>query len=121
MIRVDIETNEPLLDMMAEVTPSGGGRIFYNGLPFTGIIYGYHPGTQILDFEWEVFDGYEEGRKVEYYLNGNKRVEYYVRNGGIYKFSKKWDEQGVLTYHVDYDEEGNKLRIVKHPNPALEE
>ena len=119
MIRINDE--DPLLDMMAEVTPWGGGRIFYNKLPFTGIVFGYHSGTTQLDYEWEVVDGYEEGRKVEYHTNGQKSVEYYSRNGGVYKFVKEWDQHGHLTYQVNYDEFGNKMRIIKHPNPDLEE
>lgn len=109
------------LELMPYPSPWGGGQWSYNGAPFTGIGYNEHSQTGNIYHEIEYKDGYEEGLETKYWPNGLRREEFYNKEDYIYKYHKKWDEQGVLQYHVEFDDFGNKTRIVKHPNPALEE
>lgn len=118
MLRVD----ENELDIDLYPAEDGGNIVTYNGEWFTGIAYEYFSGTDVLAYESQIIDGRESGLQISYWENGKKRIEYYSRlGGGIYKHHKKWDEGGNLIYHVTFDDYGNKIRIIKHPNPDLEE
>lgn len=117
MLRVNY--NE--LEGMPYPSPWGGGQWSYNGVPFTGVAYVEDDQTGIVLSETSYIDGYEEGLETDYWDNGNKKEECYNKDDFIYGDHKKWDQQGNLIYHVEHDDFGNKLRIVKHPNPALEE
>lgn len=77
-----------------------------------GIAFENWEGTQILMNESEYIDGYEEGVQREYHQNGQIRIEYYKKNDFVYKYMKKWNDQGVLTYHVEYDEFGNMTNAI---------
>ncbi|WGH75098.1 hypothetical protein P8625_13615 [Tenacibaculum tangerinum] len=110
------------LDIDPYPAEDGGNILTYNGEWFTGIAYEYFSGTDVLEHESQYINGREAGLQREYWQNGRKRIEYYsILGGGIYKHVKKWDEDGNLTYYVTYDDFGNRLRIIKHPDPNLEE
>lgn len=100
------------LDLMPAPAPWGAGRWSYNGTPFTGVTYEYWPNTQILNNESEYVDGYEEGLQREYHQNGQLRLEYYKKDDFVYNYMKKWDEQGNLIYHVEYDKFGNQTKAI---------
>lgn len=117
MLRVD----ENDLKVMPLPTPWGGIRYSYNGIPFTGIAYEYLENTQLYIHESSFIDGFEEGLQIKYHPNGQKSVEYYSKNGDVYNYVKKWDNEGNLIYHIEYDEYGNRTRVVKHPNTNLED
>lgn|SRR5690606_4368805 len=95
------------LALMPTPTAWGEGRWSYNGEPFTGIAYEYWPNSQILHNESEYVDGFEQGLQREYYTNGQLRLEYYKKEDFIYNHMKKWNIQGALIYHVEYDKHGN--------------
>jgi len=90
----------------------GGCRWAYNGVPFTGISFEYHKNTQILLNESQYIDGYIEGLQIEYHSNGQKSNEYYSKHGHVRQYMKKWDEQGKLIYHVEYDDNGNTTNAI---------
>lgn len=118
MLRIPDEN----LELMMNTPPAlwGGGRFSYNGIPFTGISYEYFPNTQILSYEAEYVEGYVEGLQREYHSNGQKKKEWYSKDGHVYNYLKKWDEQGNLVYYVEHYDNGEVKRIVKHPNPDFE-
>lgn len=109
------------LKLMPFPSPWGGGRWSYNGVPYTGVSFVKDEISDVVLRETSYVDGYEEGLEIEYWSNGLKQKEHYLKDDFIYNYSKIWDEQGNLIYHVTYDNFGNKVRIIKHSNPDLEE
>ena len=107
-----IRVLEEDLELMPYPSPWGSGRWSYNGIPFTGIAFENWEGTQILMNESEYIDGYEDGIQREYHQNGQVRIEYYKKNDFVYNYMKKWNDQGILIYHVEYDEFGNMTNAI---------
>lgn len=78
---------------------------------------GFYIGGQLM-FESDFNNGWYHGKKVQYWLNGNKRSEYFFDNGAEIKTSKSWYENGniqlksvaedTLRYVVTYYENGAK-------------
>lgn len=108
------------LELMPMMAPWGGGRFSYNGVPFTGVSFEYFANTQILAYEAEYIDGYVEGLQREYHSNGQMKMEWFSKDDYVYNYLKKWDEQGNLVYYVEHYDKGGIKKIVKHPNPNLE-
>lgn len=100
------------LELMPTMAPWGGGRFSYNDAPFTRVSYEYFHNTQTLAYEAEYVDGYVEGLQREYHSNGQKKSEWYSKDGYVFNYVKEWDEQGNLIYHVEYDEYGNETNAI---------
>jgi len=110
MLRIDINDPNFILDDMP--TSWGAGVFRYNGELFTGIAFAYFPGTSNFSDESEFREGIAEGRQVEYWPNGIMREEHNEKYGKLIGTCKEWNEQGILTSHQEYDDNGNFLRII---------
>lgn len=110
MIRV--EYNNPNLTLRDRPTNWGSGVLLYNGINFTGIVFEYYPNTTQLSSESEYKDGIIHGYQVEYWSNGNKRIEYYEKFDKLIGSIKEWNEQGILISHQEFDEFGNWVKTI---------
>ena len=86
--------------------------ILYNSINFTGIVFEYYPNTTQLSSESEYKDGIIDGYQVEYWSNGNKRIEYYEKFDKLIGSIKEWNEQGILISHQEFDEFGNWKKTI---------
>jgi antitoxin component YwqK of YwqJK toxin-antitoxin module len=110
MIRIDInDSNFVLRD-----TPTnwGGGFWYYNGIPFTGITYEYYPNTTQLSSESEFKNGILDGRQLEYWPNGQIKVEFFQMFDYHHGSFKEWNAQGELISHQEFDEFGNWVKTI---------
>ena len=81
---------------------------------FTGIIEEYFEGTTQLLYEGEHRQGIVHGRQVEYFSNGQIKIETFERYDGFYGTRKEWNEQGVLIYEENFSEEGVSIWAKKY-------
>jgi antitoxin component YwqK of YwqJK toxin-antitoxin module len=107
-----LEYNNPNLTLRNKSTNWGGGVKLYNGEPFTGIIYYNYPGTNQLSAEYEYKDGIFDGRQADYWPNGQLKEEYFQKFDYQVDSFKRWNEQGELISHQEFDEFGNWIKTI---------
>jgi antitoxin component YwqK of YwqJK toxin-antitoxin module len=94
VVRINID--DPDVDM------DDAQRILYRGALFTGEAAEYQDGHLIsLD---EYTDGVMNGWSREWYLDGSRRSEGYVRRGRAMGESKEWHPSGVLKSRKFFDD-----------------
>ncbi len=108
--RINIEDPNFTLDDLP--TNWGGGVNRYNGELFEGIVFEYYPNTVQLYAESEYKEGVLNGRQVEYWSNGQLKLEYFKKYDFFYGHFREWDEQGVLISHQEFDNFGNRIRTI---------
>ena len=106
-----IEYSNPNLTLRDRPTNWGGGVWLYNGQPFTGIIV-YKDTNGQLEGESEFKDGILNGRQVEYWENGNLKEEYFQKYDYYIGSFKRWNEQGELISHQEFDENGDYIKTI---------
>ena len=109
MLRV--EDNDPNMTLDNRPTNWGGGVWLYNAEPFTGIeVFRNEEG--VIFAECEHKDGILDGRQVEYWPNGNLKEEYFQKYDYHIGAFKRWNEQGILISHQEFDELGNWKKTI---------
>lgn len=107
-----IEYNNQNLTLRDKPTNWGGGVWLYHGEPFTGIIYFIFPNTNQLSGESEFKDGILDGRQAEYWENGNIKEECFQKYDYYIGSFKRWNEQGELISHQEFDNMGNHKETI---------
>lgn len=82
----------------------GGGTMFYNEQPFTGIIQYFYPNGN-LEAEDTYVDSHKNGRQVTYYENGQIEEEWYEKFNNFYGTTKTYYPNGVLKLHMEYNDD----------------
>lgn len=107
-----INTNDPNLTLRDKPTNWGGGLWLYSGTPFTGIVYEYYPNTLQLWSEIEHKEGILDGRQVIYWSNGKLQEECFQKYDYYVGSFKKWNEQGELISHQEFDQFGHWVKTI---------
>jgi antitoxin component YwqK of YwqJK toxin-antitoxin module len=104
-----INNDDQNLTLRNRPTNWGAGVYLYNGIPFTGIkVYRYDDNE--ISAEYEYKDGIPDGRQIDYWPNGNLQEECYQRYDYYVGSYKRWNEQGLLISHQEFDEFGNWVK-----------
>lgn len=106
-----IEHNDSNLILRDEPTNWGGGVYLYNGFPFTGIIC-YRFSDNTLAGESEYKNGILDGRQVEYWQNGKLKEECFQKYDYYIRSFKRWDDNGILISHQEFDQNGNWIKTL---------
>ena len=110
MTRINIhDTNLTLKD---KPTNWGGGVLLYYNQPFTGVVYENYSGTSQVLAESEYKDGILDGRQAEYWENGNIKEECFQKYDYYIGSFKRWNEQGELISHQEFDNMGNHKETI---------
>jgi antitoxin component YwqK of YwqJK toxin-antitoxin module len=109
MLRV--EYNDPNMTLRNRPTNWGSGVYLYNGAPFTGVMV-YRENNGQITAEYEYKDGIFDGRQATYWPNGNLEEEYFQKYDYHIGAFKRWNEQGVLISHQEFDELGNWIKTI---------
>ena len=108
MIRINFDDN----DLQYAGIDAGGGNMYnYKNQPFTGIIEEFYANGNLTG-EIECKNGYSDGLQTTYYENGQMQEEYYLKYNRFYGSYKRWDENGNLISHTEYDNNGDLIRRV---------
>jgi antitoxin component YwqK of YwqJK toxin-antitoxin module len=92
------------LPVMASEVSTHNGITYYQGSPFSGIVFDKAPnGKKILDANYS--NGNLNGPYIEWHDNGKKKSEVFYVNGKI--------DNGI---YYTYDREGNKLSAITYSN-----
>lgn len=91
-----------------------------NGEPFSGIVYSEYDNG-MLELEFNYVEGLPSGLQKQWFRNGqiervsmarrgngSSRIEYWHENG-VKKIERTSDENNILTYYREWDEEGNLI------------
>mgnify|MGYP003456261602 CR=1 FL=1 len=106
-----IEESNPNLTYRNRPTNWGGGVRLYNGQPFTGIlVYRDEDGKIFAESEYK--DGIPDGRQIDYWPNGNFQEECFQKYDYYIGSYKRWNDQGVLISHQEFDEFGNWKKTI---------
>jgi antitoxin component YwqK of YwqJK toxin-antitoxin module len=112
IIMLRLEYNDSNLTLRNKSTNWGGGVWLYKGIPFTGTVCFYYPGTTQLSGESEHKDGIVDGRQADYWPNGQLKEEYFQKIDYHVGSFKRWDEQGNLLSHQENDEFGDWIKTI---------
>ncbi len=110
MLRV--EYNDPNMTLRDRPTNWGGGVWLYNGIPFTGIKVFRDINTNQISGESEYKDGIPDGRQIDYWPNGNFQEECFQKYDYYFGSYKRWNDQGILISHQEFDEFGNWVKTI---------
>ncbi|MBB2150531.1 toxin-antitoxin system YwqK family antitoxin [Pedobacter gandavensis] len=88
---------------------AGGGNMWnYQNEPFTGILEEFYENGNLIA-ELECRNGYTYGLQRLYFENGQIEKEYYKKFNHFYDAFKIWNEDGILTGHFEYDQDGELI------------
>ncbi|MEN0056768.1 MAG: hypothetical protein AAGC65_24030 [Mucilaginibacter sp.] len=108
MMRVNFDDD----DLQYAGADAGGGSMYnYKNQPFTGTIEEFYANGNLAG-EIECKSGYTDGLQRLYYVNGQMQEEYYKKYNRFYNSYKYWDENGNLTRHIEFDNNGNQIRRI---------
>lgn len=68
--------------------------------------------TNNLEAEYGYKDGIFDGRQAEYWDNGKLKEEYFQKYDFHIGSFKRWDENGQLISHQEFDEFGNWVKTI---------
>lgn len=107
-----VEYNDPDLTLRDRPTNWGGGVYLYKGQPFNGVEIYHYEGTRQLSAEYEYKEGIFDGRQLKYWRNGNLKEEFFRKFDYYVGSFKRWDEDGQLISHQEFDEFGNWIETI---------
>lgn len=79
------------------------GLIMQNGKPFTGRAVLHHAGGKTIKGRFNYVDGLYDGMVEEWYENGTRSALKHFKAGKQHGITNYWDENGVATKMVLYD------------------
>ncbi len=77
---------------------------FYKKQKFSGILKAVHPNGTVRLTEFK--EGWEDGRAIDTFPNGNLAAEYFYRQGKFRGIHKAWYETGKARFRFEYNEKG---------------
>ena len=80
---------------------------YYNEKPVTGFVYKFHQNGNVLSKD-EFKNGIKEGKRVVYWNNGNKKIQYTRDINGIERDKKYWTLNGEEMNSKDGEERFKK-------------
>ena len=106
-----IEYNNPNFILRFNPTSWTEAYWFYNGQIFTGIM-NYANTNLGLYGESEFKDGVLNGRQVEYWRSLFIKTEFFQKDDYCIGSFKRWNEEGLLISHEEFDESGNYIKTI---------
>lgn len=100
------------VDAFDENLKLDNGVLFYNKVPFEGLLVSYYEPEK-LKSKIEYVGGKKHGFENQWYKNGEKLIERFYKAGFKTGTHKSWWEDGMLKFEYHFNEKGEFHGIVK--------
>lgn len=88
------------------------GVLFYKEIPFKGVLNVYYSSNE-LKSEIQYDDGKKHGSEKQWYVNGDKLMERFYKQGFKTGVHKAWRQDGTPKFEYHFNEKGEFHGIVK--------
>lgn len=102
----------PVVDALDENLKLDNGVLFYKEVPYNGVLVSYYEAEK-LKSKIEYVDGKKHGSENQWYINGNKFIERFYKEGFKTGVHKAWWEDGTQKFEYHFNEKGEFHGIVK--------